>query len=83
MSALMLYAWYRICQVTQEDREGFDEILKSETTPGITPEDRTALVETDGRYSILKEDKKRMAFLLKVCDNKLIKKELKEGEFIL
>lgn len=37
----------------------------------------------DGHYRILKENRERKAYLLRVSDNKLIKTELHEGEFIL
>lgn len=67
----------------EEGRESFDEMMRNETIPGIALEDRTALVETDGRYRILKEDRERKAYLLKVSDNNLIKIELEEGEFVL
>jgi len=67
----------------EKGRESFDEVMKNETIPGIALENRTALVETDGRYRIIKEDSVRKAYLLKVSGNKLIKKELDEGEFRL
>lgn len=67
----------------EEGRESFDEMMRSESIPGIALENNTALVEIDGTYRIIKADEKRKAYILRSYSNCLQKEELPEGEFQL
>lgn len=54
----------------------FDEFMIYKNLSGIALEDGTALVEIDGKYSIIRENKKYKAYIFKnICD-KLIKNEI-------
>jgi dipeptidase E len=60
-------------------RESFDAMMLNESIPGIALEDKTAFVEENGQYSLLKADKNSKAYLLKYVNGTLQKEELKEG----
>lgn len=62
----------------EEGRKGFDDMIKEENIKGIALEDRTAFVEIDGEYYILKSDKESKAYFLK--NNIFTKVELPEGK---
>ncbi len=57
----------------------FDNMINKMNTTAIALEDLTALVEIDGKYSIIKADKKRSAFRIKGDAGNLIKKDLPLG----
>lgn len=64
-------------------RESFDHMMLNESVMGIALEDKTAFVEENGRYSILKADKNSKAYVLRYLNETLLKEELKEGQLNL
>nr|WP_307991432.1 peptidase E [uncultured Niameybacter sp.] len=63
----------------EEGREGFDQMMVGQAMLGIALEDQTAFVEVDGKYSILKANNERKAYLFKNSNGVLEKQELAEG----
>ncbi len=64
-------------------RESFDTMIEGESIIGIALENNVALVENDGKYSIIKANKENKAYLLKNMSGIVQKQELEEGEFEL
>lgn len=63
----------------EKGRESFDDMMLNELVVGIALEDKTAFVEEDGQYSLLKADKDSKAYVLKSLGGTIQKEELKEG----
>ncbi len=69
-----------ICPHYNEDgRKGFDEIMKTQTMPGIAIENNCAIVIEDNEFKIIKSDNTRSAYLLK-NDSGIITKTLLSNE---
>lgn len=59
-------------------RASFDNMMLNESIIGIALEDKTAFIEDNGKYKILKADKDSKAYVLKYWDGILQKEELDE-----
>lgn len=67
----------------EDGRESFDNMILNESIVGIALENKTAFVEKDGQYSLLKADKNSKAYVLRGLNGILLKDELEEGKINL
>lgn len=67
----------------EDGRESFDDMISDESIIGIALENKTAFIENDGQYSLLKADKNSDAYILRRLNGILLKDELKEGKINL
>lgn len=60
-------------------RESFDNMMLGEAIPGIALENKTAFIEEDGKYKVMKSDQDSRVYVLNYCNGTLQKEELHEG----
>ncbi len=63
----------------ESGRDGFDEMIAHDNINGIALEDCTALIEIDGKFSILKSDDAYNCFIISSHVDGFIKRELQSG----
>ena len=54
-------------------------MMLGEAIPGIALENKTAFIEEDGKYKVMKADQDSRVYVLNYCNGTLQKEELHEG----